>query len=141
EIMRAARPLMGLPPAQQRRGAGRQSQPGEVIIRGPVDLPMTFARHVPVIEAKINGKGPFRFQVDTGFGDMVAVSPALAQQLALPVVGEQVAGDPSGRSPKTLRVLHAESVDVDTAHFGSLDVIESGRMRMEGIDGVIGLPL
>src|SRR5207244_57324 len=43
--------------------------------------------------------------------------------------------------PKTLRVLHAESVDVDTAHFGSVDVIEASRPRLPGIDGIIGLNL
>ena len=35
---------------------------------------MTFARHVPVIEAKVNGKGPFRFALDTGFAGMMMVS-------------------------------------------------------------------
>src|SRR5207247_10668849 len=77
---------------------------------------------------------------DTGFAGRVIVTPALAQQLALPAVGEQVTGDPSGRNPKTLRVLHAESVDVDTVHFGSVDVLESGRTRT-GADGVISLNL
>ncbi len=140
EIARAARPLMGLPETQRRAG-GRQSEPDEVIIRGPVDLPMTFVRHIPVIEAKVNGKGPFRFAVDTGFGGMVAVSAALAQQLAMPVVAEDISGDPSGRSPKTVRVMHAESVDVDTAHFGSLDVMERSGAMMNDVDGIIGLNL
>src|SRR5438132_907187 len=57
EIARVARPLMGMraPP----RRIVRESEPDEVLIHGPVDLPMTFAAgHVPVIEAKINGKGP-----------------------------------------------------------------------------------
>jgi CubicO group peptidase (beta-lactamase class C family)/predicted aspartyl protease len=139
EITRAARPLMGLAPAQRRAGGG-QSEPDEVIIRGPVDLPMAFERHVPVIEAKINGKGPFRFEVDTGFGGMMMVSSALAQQLGLPVVGEQRTGDPSGRDPKMRRVMRVESVDVDTAHFGGVDAVESERTR-ENIDGIIGLSL
>ena len=67
------------------------------------------------------------------------VSKDLATQLALPAVGEQVTGDPSGRSPKTLRLLRAESVDVDTAHFGGLEVVESDRAR--DVDGIIGLNL
>src|SRR5207244_13200168 len=54
EITRVARPMMGMP-AQQRRIA-RQSEPDEVIIRGPVDPPMTFARHAPVIQAKFHGQ-------------------------------------------------------------------------------------
>jgi len=68
------------------------------------------------------------------------VSPALAQQLGLPVIGEQRTGDPSGRAPETHRVLRADSVDVDTAHFGGVEVLERAP-RGEGIDGVIGLRL
>jgi hypothetical protein len=56
------------------------------------------------------------------------------------VVGEQRIGDPSGRDPKTQRVLRAESVDVDTAHFGGVEVLESDRAR-PNVDGIIGLNL
>jgi len=107
-------------------------------ISGPVDVPMTFDGHVPVIEAKINGKGPFRFEVDTGFGGQVEVSPAIAQQLALPVVGEAQTGDPSGRAPKKVRVMKAESFDVDKVHFGAINVVEGGHSEA---DGIIGLNL
>src|SRR5439155_26398516 len=69
EIARAARPLLGMAPP--RRIAGSAPEPDEVIIRGPVDLSFTLPQHVPVIEAKVNGKGPFRFAVDTGFGGLV----------------------------------------------------------------------
>ncbi|MDQ6799459.1 MAG: serine hydrolase, partial [Acidobacteriota bacterium] len=137
EIARVARPLMGLPAMQQRRAA--QSEPDEVLISGPVDIPMTFAGHVPVIEAKINGKGPYRFEVDSGFGGNVAIGAALAQQLALPVVGEIMAGDPTGRNPRRVRMMRAESIDVDAAHFGGVDVSES--LRTRDVDGIIGLGL
>jgi predicted aspartyl protease len=107
-------------------------------ISGPVDVPMTFDGHVPVIEAKINGKGPFRFEVDTGFGGQVEVSPAIAQQLALPVVDEAETGDPTGRAPKKVRVMKAESFDVDKVHFGAINVVEGGH---SAADGIIGLNL
>jgi CubicO group peptidase (beta-lactamase class C family)/predicted aspartyl protease len=121
-----------------RRSERRQAEPEEVLISGPVDIPMTFERHVPVIEAKLNGKGPFKFEVDTGFGGMIEVSPALAQQLAMPVVGEAVTGDPTGRAPKKVRVMRAESFDVDKVHFGGVDVVEG---RNSEVDGIIGLNL
>jgi hypothetical protein len=63
--------------------------PGEVMIGGRVQIPMDVTDHVPVIEAKVNGKGPFRFHVDSGFGGMMQVSHALAEKLALPVLGER----------------------------------------------------
>jgi len=62
------------------------------------------------IEAKVNGKGPFRFQVDTGYGGMIEVTPAIAKTLALPVIGESISGDPSGKNQKTGHLFSAESV-------------------------------
>jgi CubicO group peptidase (beta-lactamase class C family) len=123
------------------RGPRRGGEgPGEVLIHGKAQLPMDLAQHVPVIEAKVNGKGPFRFQVDTGYGGMIQVTPALAKTLALPMVGESIGGDPSGKNQRTIRLFSAESVDVGSAHFGQVEVSEGGP-HFEGIDGVIGLQL
>jgi hypothetical protein len=102
---------------------------------------MTFARHLPVIEAKINGKGPYRFAFDTGFGHMMQLSPAIVAELALPQVGEVMAGDPSGRNRRTMRMMHADSIDVGTAHLGDVEVTEANRELLDGTDGIIGLPL
>jgi CubicO group peptidase (beta-lactamase class C family) len=139
EVGAEARKILGLGGAERRQRRGPEG-PGEVLIRGKVQLPMDLTRHVPVIEAKVNGKGPFRFQVDTGYGGMIQVTPAVAQTLALPVIGESIAGDPSGKNQRTVRVLSAESVDVGSAHFGQVEVSEGGP-HFEGIDGVIGLQL
>jgi CubicO group peptidase (beta-lactamase class C family) len=139
EIAREARKTLGIGGSGERKRRGPEA-PGEVMIGGHVRIPMELTRHVPVIEAKVNGKGPFRFQVDSGFGGMIEVTPALAQKLALPVIGEAIGGDPSGKNQKAIRILHAESVDVGEAHFGQVDVSEGGP-HFEGIDGVIGLQL
>ena len=74
--------------------------PGEVMIGGRVQIPMELTRHVPVIEAKVNGKGPFHFAVDSGFGGMMQITPELAEQLSLPVIGEGISGDPSGKNQR-----------------------------------------
>jgi CubicO group peptidase (beta-lactamase class C family) len=139
EVGAEARKILGLGGAERRQRRGPEG-PGEVLIRGKVELPMDLTRHVPVIEAKVNGKGPFRFQVDTGYGGMIQVTPAVAKQLELPVVGEAISGDPSGKNQKTVRLLSAESVDVGSAHLGQVEVSEGGP-HFEGIDGVIGLQL
>jgi len=137
EVARGIRTALG--------GGGRERTrkaegPEELLIGGPVDIPMAIENHLPVIEAKVNGKGPFRFVVDTGFGQSMEVSAELAQTLALPVVGEAIAADPSGRNSRNVRVLHAESIDIGAAHFGSVDVAQR-RPGMDRADGVIGLPL
>src|SRR5437588_2262716 len=139
EVGAEVRKILGMGGAERRQRRGPES-PGEVLIHGKVQLPMELTRHVPVIEAKVNGKGPFRFQVDTGYGGMIQVTPAVAQKLSLPVIGESIGGDPSGKNQKTVRILSAESVDVGDAHFGQVEVSEGGP-HFEGIDGVIGLQL
>jgi CubicO group peptidase (beta-lactamase class C family) len=138
EVGAAARKILGIGGERGPRRGGEG--PGEVLIRGKVQIPMELTQHVPVIEAKVNGKGPFRFQVDSGFGGMIQVTPALAKTLALPMIGESIGGDPSGKNQRTMRVYSAESVDVGDAHFGQVETIEGGP-HFEGIDGVIGLQL
>lgn len=138
EIGAQARKILGIGGEREPRRGGEG--PGEVMIRGKVQLPMDLTRHVPVIEAKVNGKGPFHFQVDTGFGGMIQVTPAVAKTLALPMIGESIGGDPSGKNQRTMRVYSAESVDVGDAHFGQVEAMEGGP-HFEGIDGVIGLQL
>lgn len=125
----------------QLQGPSEPTRLDPVIIRGTVDLPLNMTNHVPVIEAKINGKGPYRFALDTGFGGLVEVTVALAEQLALPAIGEMKTGDPSGRSRRTVRLLRAESVDIGSAHFRGVSVSESSRGNPGETDGVIGLNL
>lgn len=141
EITREGRKVLGIGGGNgARKQRGGPEGPGEVMIGGRVRIPMELTRHVPVIEAKVNGKGPFRFQVDSGFGGMIEVTPALAQKLALPVVGESIGGDPSGKNQKAMRILSAESVDIGELHLGQVGASEGGP-HFEGIDGVIGLQL
>jgi predicted aspartyl protease len=121
----------GLMPRGRRVGAAPPG-PDSVLMHGPVDVPMTFETHVPAIEAMINGKGPYRFEIDTGFGGMAEVSEELAKTLGLPVIGEALSGDPSGRAPKPRRILRAESLDVDTLHFGGVQIVE-GRNNILGL--------
>jgi len=117
------------------------TSPDSMKIVGTVEMPLNVRGHLPVIAAKINGKGPFQFELDTGFGGMVQVKESVAAQLDLPVVGEARSGDPSGRNPVTVRLLRAESVEVGTASFSGVTVVESKRSRPGELDGVIGLHL
>jgi len=111
-----------------------------VLISGKTELPMTMAAHLPVIEAKINGKGPYRFALDTGFGANIEVTSAIAEQLALPIVGETIGGDPSGKNQRAMRMAMIESVDIGSVHLGQVDASVGDRAR-PGVDGVIGLNL
>ena len=113
----------------------------KVLLAGQVDVPLDTTAHVPVIEAKINGKGPYRFALDTNLGGMVEVTPTLAKELALPTKGEITVGDPSGRSPRSVHLLGVESMAVGSAQFTEVSVREGGGVNPGQTDDVIGLSL
>lgn len=140
EVGSATRELLGVAGPKVQVSAGGHI-PDEVLIRGRVQLPMDTSQHVPVIEAKVNGKGPFHFAVDTGFGGMMELNASVAAQLGLKAIGEVAVGDPSGKNQQTRRLLRADSVDVGQAHFGGVEVGERTSAARDGADGVIGLPL
>jgi CubicO group peptidase (beta-lactamase class C family)/predicted aspartyl protease len=128
--------------AQTGRRMVRPEPPGEVLIHGPVQLSWTMPGHLPVIEAKINDKGPYRFAIDTGFGGNMQVSSALAEQLRLPIVDDEIiGGDPSGKNTRTMKLAEVESVDVGSAHFGQVNVAIGEGAQRAGADGIIGLNL
>ncbi|HEV8592797.1 MAG TPA: retropepsin-like aspartic protease [Pyrinomonadaceae bacterium] len=121
--------------------ASNPPAPNEASEHGPVEMRLNVINHIPVIEAKIDGKGPFRFALDTGFSGAVEVTSTLAEQLDLPVIGSARAGDPSGRNPITVRLFRASSVYIGSAHFHGVTVNESLRRGPIDTDGVIGLKL
>ena len=144
-VMRTVRQLRGGGEGgrrvQRMIGHGRPEPPGEVLISGKTQLPMSAQGHLPVIEAKVNGKGPYKFAVDTGFGGNVQVSAAIADELKLPIIGESVAGDPSGKNQRTIKIAQVQSIDVGKAHFGEVSAGIGEGLPMIGVDGIIGLNL
>lgn len=126
----------------QAQSTRQEARPDSVTLDSNVELPLNVTGHLPVIEAKINGKGPFKFAVDTGFGGAVELNQDVSSKLALPQIGEARTGDPSGRNPQTLKVLKADTVEIGTAHFKGVSVIERPARRGPAeADGMIGLNL
>ena len=139
QIGQAVRPLLGIQTPMRRQA--NPEPPGEVMIGGRTELPMDFALHVPVITAKVNGKGPFRFAFDTGFAGVLMVSEDVAKQLGLKVVGETMAGDPSGKNGRVVRQANVESFDVGNAHLGDFLAGIESEHRLDETDGVVGLKM
>jgi hypothetical protein len=140
QIGQAVRPLLGIKLPEHVR-AGAPEPPGEVMIGGRSELPMTFAGHIPIIEAKVNGKGPFRFAFDTGFAGVLMVSSTVAKQLGLSVTGEMMAGDPSGKNARAVQQAHVESFDAGSAHLGDFVAGIEGERPFDNADGVVGLQM
>ncbi len=103
--------------------------PARVDIAGPVEVPISLEANLPIVEARVNGEGPFRFGIETGAG-FVVVSPELAAKLALKRTG----------GADDMPEYHVDRIEIGAVAFHDLPV-SALRVAQGGIDGVLGLPL
>ncbi len=91
------------------------SKPGQELT-GAVEaaIPMTNWGGRPVVDLEIDGKGPFRFILDTG-ASVTVIDRKLADRLALPEVGETEIGSPLGG---TVTAKELSLPDVNMAGLG-----------------------
>src|SRR5580765_5451585 len=96
--------------------AAERPQHTEVPAAG-VSVEMKRSGHLPVVSAMVNGKGPFRFAIDTGADGSLRADSTLVAQLGLRKVGEVRGGDPSGRNTRTMDVVEVGSLEIGGARF------------------------
>lgn len=106
---------------------------------GPIELPFEYHRRFMVVEASVNGSRPLRMIFDSGAPVMLIASQALADSLALNVLGQvQVQG--AGDGPTTSAPL-ATGVQLDIGGLRiTADNLISGLAEdvIRGLDGVLG---
>lgn len=99
-----------------------------------------------LVEVRIDGKGPYRFALDTGAAGGGRIGRALATQLGLKVVGKAMAGDPSGKNREAVDIVEAGSLAIGDATFSGVKLpvrdlpAAPGRPQPE-FDGVLGIGL
>ncbi len=71
----------------------------------------------PYVMITINGKGPYRFVIDTGTGADAFVSPELADELQLPTAAEAVVNDPSGQGGQRVPIVLLPSIRIAGVDF------------------------
>lgn len=144
------------PQGPQVRQSGPGAQPGPVPMRRmrgaptappaftgeAARLPMSFDRAMPVVEVMVNGRGPYRFGIDTGAQGHGRVAPALAQELGLAVSGQSIAGDGSGQT-QTRQRYRADRLTLGGLTFEGAELTELNdpRGQLAGIQGILGLDL
>jgi predicted aspartyl protease len=96
----------------------------------------------PFVTAMVNGRGPFRFILDTGTGGEAIVTPELASVLQLPAIGTTRLDDPSGESGQPAEVRRIESLSVAGVDFYAIRAVEHPLLNADGpCDGMLGFPL
>jgi hypothetical protein len=104
------------------------SPPERVVIEGRAEVPMVLDRGLPIVEVRVDGRGPFRFGIETG-ARLIAVTPALAESLDLPRAE-------GSHDPAACRV---DSLSIGAVRLEGLRVTPLETAR-GGIDGLLGLP-
>jgi hypothetical protein len=117
------------------------SAPATTELVRPVAVPAALSGHLLTVEARLDGKGPFRFAVDTGSAGMLRITPAVQTALGLAPIGEARVGDPSGKNPMARPIVRVSSVELGGAKFSGIDATVGDALRGNGDDGVIGLGL
>jgi hypothetical protein len=133
-------------------GASRESapppeladQPRSVVLPpGGVSVPMRLVNGKPVVEVRLDGRGPFPFFLDTGAGATV-IDAVFAAELALPGAGTTKIGDPTDPEGITAAKHRVDLLEIGGARFESFFAVAFDRSGLyaEGAPrGVLGMPL
>jgi len=117
------------------------SAPGKTELTGEVVVATAMSGHQLTVEARVNGRGPFRFAIDSGAAGMLHLGSKLATTLGLPQIGEAMTGDPSGKRAARRPVVHVDTVELGGAKFTGVDAVVGDHLGDDAISGVIGLAL
>ncbi|MEA3030487.1 MAG: hypothetical protein QOG13_1812 [Sphingomonadales bacterium] len=132
----AQEPPQGSGPRMVRRAAAPPPQrTGE-----RADVAMRLVNSMPTIGAMVNGRGPYRFGIDTGAPGYLRVTPALAAALGLQPVGEALMGDPSGGGTTRIPIYRVDSLAFGGLSYGGVSTTSIALAGpVAGLDGIIGI--
>lgn len=119
--------------------------PKLVELEGEVaQIPFTLGgrRPIPVIEAMVNGKGPFKFYYDTG-ASVCVLHTGFVEELGIASLGKTEVGDHTANARISADRVELATVEFEGIRFESLPALAFDRSRLGGdeIRGVLGLPL
>jgi hypothetical protein len=104
-------------------------------------IPLELIHDKPYVSVLVNGHGPYRFLIDTGTGTDALVTPALAEQLHLPVVGRAHLTDPSGLGEQRSEIARIDSLSLGGAEFSDVDAVVHKLYGDANCEGVLGFTL
>jgi len=120
-----------------------QSQPSPAAPMKPAafSAPLELIHDKPFVSVMVNGRGPYRFLIDTGTGAQALVTPELAQELSLPAVGHARLKDPSGIGEQRSETAWIESLNIAGAEFSEIEAVVHNLYGDVNCQGVLGFTL
>jgi hypothetical protein len=108
------------------------------------DVTLDSSTNWPVVEVRVNGRGPFLFIVDTGAAGTV-VRDSLTRELELPVVGRSMVGSPASPNGIPVEMVEIESLAIGAGWSQPAQAVSIDRENLpiphEEIVGILGFPL
>ena len=112
------------------------------ILAQPHSTFMEVTHGKPYVMVTVNGKGPFRFIVDTGTGGDAIISPELATELDLPQAGETRLSDPTGLGGRNAPLKRIDTLRLAGIDFYAVKAVEHALPEGDGAcQGVLGFTL
>lgn len=107
-------------------------------------MPLQLINGLPYIQISINGKGPYLFGFDSGFGAQLEIDTELAAELGIQSNGTTTIGDGSGNAGVTLQTGIANAVQIGNETFSAVNAILRNNTRknvpgMEQVRGIVGI--
>jgi hypothetical protein len=103
--------------------------------------PLELIHDKPFVSVMVNGRGPYRFLIDTGTGGEALVTPELARELSLPVVGHAKLTDPSGIGEQRSDIMRIDSLNIAGVEFSDVDAVLHDLYGDTECQGVLGFAL
>jgi Aspartyl protease len=96
----------------------------------------------PYVMVTINGRGPYRFIIDTGTGADAFVSPELANELQLPTAMEAILSDPSRQGGERVPIVLVQSIQLAGVEFSWVKAIKhTVTVEAGSCQGILGFTL
>jgi predicted aspartyl protease len=120
-------------------------QPKLVELEGELAIiPFTLdgGRPIPLVEAMVNGKGPFLFFYDTG-ASVCVLDTGFVEELELTSLGKAEVGDHTANARISAERVEMATLEFDGIRFEGVPALAFDRSKLGGakIRGVLGLPL
>jgi hypothetical protein len=106
-----------------------------------VRVPLNLYGGRPVVEVRVNGRGPYRFYFDTGASGPV-LGERLARELNLPQVGQAAVksgGDAPGKNPIAARLVRLDNLELGAVRLAAVTVVAMDHGRLGGADAPLGV--
>ncbi|WP_348263821.1 retropepsin-like aspartic protease [Telmatobacter sp. DSM 110680] len=126
----------GQGPVPQSSAVQKSAVPSEVY-----STPIELIHDKPYVSVMVNGRGPFRFLIDTGTGGQALITRELAEELLLPVTGHAHLTDASGLGEQRSETTWIGSLKLAGVEFSDVEAVVHNLYGDANCQGVLGFTL